>query len=274
VSEYRRKLAVLHGGHSEANVRLVIIGDGYTQAELGRFHLDTEMAVQTILSTPPFGSMPIIVGRVDVASQESSAYRSVIPGRVATALGSRVDGHDPHLLLVNNERVMEEVCAALPAHWQDHKILVLVNAPEIFGGSGAVLSGAGRHASGIAVVSNANGNVTLMHELGHAFGLADESPGSAVMKDAPNVATNLERLPGFWRDRLTPDVKLPTMGSDRDVVGVFGAHAGRARSDLAHYRPQYSCIMKTASALDRYCKVCVDWIKTSPMARAQHLEAA
>jgi hypothetical protein len=263
-------LAVLHGGHAEEGLRLVIVGDGYSAAELARFHLDAGLAVQTILGTPPFDSVPICIARLDVASKESSAYRSFALGRVATYFGSHLDKCDPHLLRVDEARVMATVRAALPAHWYEHKILVLVNTPEILGGAGMFLPGSGRHASGIATVSNANGSETLMHELGHAFGLADESAGSPLMGHSPpNVATRLDSLPEFWSARLTPHVRLPTPGSDRDVIGVFKAHGGPA-----HYRPQYSCIMKTASSLDRYCKVCVDWIATTAMAGALARKAA
>lgn len=270
VNEHNKMPAVLHGAHPDANLRLVIVGDGYNEAEQAGFRADADRAVHKIRGTAPFDSVPICVARVDVASPESSAYRSFASAGVNTSFGCHFDKHDPHLLRVNTDRVMATVRAELPAHWHEHKILVLVNAPEIFGGSGMFSPGAGRHASGIAVVSNANGNETLMHELGHAFGLADESSGSPRMGGSPpNLATSLDELPEFWRARLTPGVELPTTGSARDVVGMFRAHAGPA-----HYRPQYSCIMKTASSLDRYCKVCVDWIETTSMARALERKAA
>jgi hypothetical protein len=109
-----------------------------------------------------------------------------------------------------------------------------------------------------------------MHELGHAFGLADEYAKSPLMGHSPpNVATNPNRLPAFWQERLTPHVKRPTIGSDRDIVGVFQAGTG-----TAHYRPQYSCIMKSSSSLDRYCKVCAEWIETTLMAKSVERKAA
>jgi len=270
VIEYGRKLTVLHGEYFSDDLRLVITGDGYSEVELAQFRSDADRAVQTILGTPPFGRVPICIARIDMASKESSAYRSSALGGVKTYFGSHFDKYNPHLLHVNKDRVMATVRAALPAHWHEHKILVLVNTPEVFGGGGMFLPSSDRGASGIAAASNANRSETLMHELGHAFGLADESPSSPIMGHAPpNVATSLDDLPEFWKARLTPHVALPTRGSDRDVVGVFQAHVGPA-----HYRPQYSCIMKTASSLDRYCKVCLDWIEASVMAKSLEQKAA
>jgi hypothetical protein len=249
----------LHGEYSEGGLGLVIVGDGYGEAELEQFRFDAGAAAQTILGTPPFGVISLCIARIDVASGASSAFQSLAGGRPPTRFGAHAYPNDPHLLWIDEDLVMATVRAAVPAGWRDYKILVLVNAPEIFGGGGKFLAGAGGQVTGIAVVSNANGRETLMHELGHAFGLADEDPSVLVMSGSPpNVAASVDALPAFWRARLTPHVERPTTGNDRDVVGAFSARGGRAL-----YRPQYSCIMKTASSLDCYCKVCAAWIETS-----------
>ena len=265
-----QKLAFLHGRNLDEGLKLVIVGEGYREAELGQFRFDADAAVQMILSTSPFDHIPLRIARIDVASKTSSAYRSVAHKSADTAFGAHFDERNPHLLRIDTKRVLAAVRAALPARWGEHKIVVLVNTPERFGGSGVFLANAGSQASGIAVASTANESETLMHELGHTFGLADEYAGSPIMGDSPpNVATNLNHLPAFWSARLTPDVKRPTVSNDPDVIGVFPADTG-----AAHYRPQYSCIMKTSSSLDHYCKVCAEWIETNFMTTSLERKAA
>ena len=265
-----RKLALLHGKDSDKGPRIVIVSEGYRAAELDQFRFDADLAAQTILGTPPFRGVPICIARLDVASKDSSAFRSLAQREADTAFRARFDRDNPHLLLVNEKQVQATVRTALSARWHDYKIVVLVNAPERFGGGGRFLASTGGGASGIAVASNANGSETLMHELGHAFGLADEYAASPLMGHAPpNVATHPRQLPAFWSERLTPKVAIPTRSTGRDIVGVFQAAAG-----APHYRPQYSCIMKTSSSLDRYCKVCAEWIETAFMAKTLERKAS
>jgi hypothetical protein len=270
MKKLNQNLTVLHGKDVEESLRLIVLSEGYRTAELDQFRADADAAVKMILRTSPFARIPMCIARVDMASNTSSAYRSMAHKRADTAFHSHFDEHNPHLLRVDDKRVMAAVRAALPVHWGEHKIVVLVNAPDRFGGGGEFFASARGQASGIAVVSNANGSETLMHELGHTFGLADEYAGSPIMGDSPpNVATSPNHLPAFWRARLSPNVKRPTVSNDRDVVGVFPAETG-----AAHYRPQYSCIMKTSSSLDRYCKVCAEWIETNFMTTSLERKAA
>lgn len=249
----------LCGSDSDNRLKFVIVGDGYTRAELRQFRSDAKLVQQTILATPPFDELAPCIIRLDIPSSKSSAFRSA-GERVDTYFGWHFDEDEPHVIDVDRDKVVATVRAALPPHWKEHKILVLVNAPEVFGGGGIFTPHSDRRVTGIAIASNASGCETIMHELGHAFGLADEYAASPIIGDSPpNIASDPDKLPAFWRARLTAHVKRPTPGDDRDVVGAFAASRGPA-----HYRPQYSCIMKSASSLDRYCKVCADWIQTMP----------
>jgi hypothetical protein len=269
VGKYTSHIEYFNRRHSNKSINLAIIGDGYSKAELDQFHFDSGVAVQLILATAPFSGLQLCVARIDTTSKESSAYRSA-GAKVDTFLGVSVDKGNPHLLWINEKRVMAVARAALPTHWFEYKIVVLVNTPEILGGGGKFLPSSGGRASGIAVASNASGSETLMHELGHAFGLADEYADSPLMGESPpNIAMSPDKLPKFWRERLTPNVKRPTIGNDREVVGAF-----EVRGQPSHFRPQYSCIMKSSSSLDRYCKVCVDWIETSAMTMIPKRKAA
>jgi hypothetical protein len=259
VSDSGYKPVRLCGTDSGNGLKLVIVGDGYTRGELPEFRSDARAVKEMILGTPPFDGMSACIVRLDIPSPESSAYRSAGDRSIDTYFGWRFDERERHLLDVDKDKVVATVRAALPAHWGEHKILVLVNAPEVFAGGGMFSPHSDGRVTGIAMASNANGCETIMHELGHAFGLADEYAASPNMGNSPpNIASDPVKLPAFWQARLTANVERPTPGAARDVVGAFAASRGPA-----HFRPQYSCIMKTASSFDRYCRVCADWIQAA-----------
>ena len=96
-------------------------------------------------------------------------------------------------------------------------------------------------------------DVTL-HELGHAFGLADEYENSAETVPEPeplelNVAKNATALPPPWSAMINVPPLLPD-----DAVGTF--RGARYRPD--RFRPSPICRMRVAH--EQFCPVCCELI--------------
>lgn len=108
-------------------------------------------------------------------------------------------------------------------------------------------------------------DVTL-HELGHAFGLADEYEANDLTVAEPtplepNVAQSFAMLPALWSDlhnapspRPTSSQQPPTGGWPPDTVGTF--KGARYRPD--RFRPSQTCRMRQAN--DQFCPVCTELI--------------
>lgn len=104
-------------------------------------------------------------------------------------------------------------------------------------------------------------DVTL-HELGHAFGLADEYEQSDLTTDEPvplerNVAKGFSSLPAPWAAMINVPPPPPTSGLAQPPggwpVGTVGTFKGaRYRGD--RFRPSPRCRMRLAN--DEFCPVC------------------
>ncbi len=107
-----------------------------------------------------------------------------------------------------------------------------------------------------------------LHEVGHAFGLADEYENQDVTVDEPvelerNVARGFSQLPSAWRLLVNVEDPVPTCaivptpatGFASDLVGTFQG----ARYKPDRFRPSPVCRMRVAS--DDFCLVCCKLIE-------------
>jgi len=260
-------LVPLHGHVQlyDQRFNLVLVAEGYRAGDRAMFEGDVAAVVDRLRAAAPFAAHPgaFNVFRLDVWSVEPGAsrgaasvntyFRAQFPGTFA---GSSAP---PQLLLVDEDLVLATVEQQLAQTFKKkvclpHKIIVMVNT-EYHGGSG----GAG---DGIAVASRAHGPAvtarTVLHELGHAFGLIDEYPAGGGW--APNLAhaSDRDRLP--WEDLVPASASLPSMGGAGSGIS-FATVGAFADPDLpGWYRPQWLCRMRY-SRHDAFCKVCARYIE-------------
>src|SRR5262249_12657466 len=149
---------------------LVILGDGYTAAEMAKYAADVESLVTSFFLTEPYREYAgfFNVYRVDVVSNESGADHpeSAPPVFKDTALDAAYNcGGIQRLICVNTAKVNAVLAAtALSTNAKD-QVIVLVNDP-VYGGSGGYLAVASTHPSVVEL---------MLHETGHSIGLlADE----------------------------------------------------------------------------------------------------
>jgi len=263
------KLIVLHSGNAapEDSFNIVIVGDGYQAKELPTFQEDAKIVTQEIVGKFPVDSrstdLPLWIARIDVTSTDSTATHPTLKG-ILTYFSAHFDiVSERNVLWVDECTVYNVVQTKMPTGCYAHKIVVIVNLRAVTAGGGKSLQTGGQP-YGIAVAASANRDFTMVHELGHAFGLSDEYENGPIMGGAPpNIATALDSLP--WEAMVTAGVTLPTPTEDHQSVGAYTIQEDR-------YRAQYDCIMRASSYLVDYCKVCANSIRKQLTPRSSNID--
>jgi hypothetical protein len=243
------------GGPSENRLDIVILGDGYPEDQMFRFHNKTDRVVELLLSRPPFSDVaPLInIHRVDVPSAEAGAsFDCPDCGIRDTAFGSifaveainRLSGstYDSRALFQVEQWEVARAASVVP--WD--MAIVLVNSDK-FGGMAI------HYASGTTRVPLFD--ETAVHELGHTLGLlGDEYAFDFCIVDPrlglpPNITDAPESPP--WAHWVEPETPLPTPDGPANN-GVVGAFAPAYNcGDL--YRPRRNCAMNAGT---NFCPVC------------------
>ena len=263
---------IVNQGPAAQRWNLVILGDGYQQAQLTQFHTDAQNFTNALLSTPPFDTLRshINVFRIDVRSTDSGADDPTACGGTGASVRTYFDAAFCNngirrLLEVNNGTVIN-VANAQVSQW--HMLIVIVNS-SVYGGSGGQ----------VACFSLAAGaNEIGIHEMGHtAFGLADEYEyykGCGVDTDRnhhpasepaePNVTVNRNRDTIKWRDLIASSTAVPTTRNDNCAVcdpqtnpvaaTTVGAFEGAHYYHCDAFRPQFNCRMRALG--NPFCSVC------------------
>jgi len=237
-------------GDAASRIDLVILGDGYTSAELTTYATDVESVVAGFFGQEPFSEYQnyFNVHRIDVVSNESGVDHPETGTFRDTALNSYYNcGGVQRLICVDYGAVNAVLNVSVSSNQRDI-VLVLVNDPE-YGGSGGAIAVASTHVSAIELV---------LHELGHSFGhLADEyfsSPPACNATVEPaqvnvTIETNRQLIkwnngggpPAGWIDQSTP---IPTTSSSFGGTGLFDG-GKYCDPGLGMYRSMYRSKMRS-----------------------------
>ncbi|MBM4277117.1 MAG: S-layer homology domain-containing protein [Candidatus Cloacimonetes bacterium] len=241
---------IRNNGDPSNRLDLVILGDGYTASELGKYATDVETFVQGLFTQEPFREYQRFfnVHRVDVTSNESGADHPERnpPVYRDTALDATYYCYSiQRLICVNTSKVNTVVSNSVPADSRD-VILVIVNDTE-YGGSGGAVAVTSIHQDAVEII---------LHELGHSLGLLgdeyDYSPppcNNAFEPSGPNVTRETNRNlikwnvgggpPTGWIELTTP---IPTTST---TAGVPGLYEGARYCPSGLYRPTYNSKMRS-----------------------------
>jgi len=224
----------LQGRGDGIGADLVIIGDGFTQSEMGQFKDAVNDYVDFMFAyEPEFKNHQKAwnIHRVDLVSQQSGADNSSGNNQVNTALDGYFNcGDIDRLLCVSSAKTFAAVNQAFP-QWDN--ILVIVNSSK-YGGAG--------YSSGIGTVSLSGAAKDVgLHEMAHSFaGLADEYTygGSRAPTREPGAANstinnNLDSVK--WKHWLGT-------GSGNGTIGLF--EGGQYVSNGV-WRPTENSIMRS-----------------------------
>lgn len=232
--------AILTSGPAANRVDIAIVGDGYTLAELPKYHQDVARITSGLFAQQPFKEYKryFNVTQVDVVSAGSGADHPERSRFVDTAFDATYNcANIQRLICANNTKVQAALARSLPPEAYD-LALVVVNDPE-YGGSGGGLSVVSAHPDVVELA---------LHELGHSFGqLADEYGGASAGCGSSepwqvNATAESDRDLVEWRNWIAPTTSVPTSST---APGVPGLYEGAAYCDAGLYRPTADSKMRS-----------------------------
>ena len=200
-------------GPPETTVDLLLIGDGYTGDEMGKFQADAKRLVETMFALEPYRSRrgDFNVRAVAAAEPESGVHNPRTGTMRRTRVGTEYNVFDSErYALALDNRGWRDLAAAAPYD----AVEVLINN-RYYGGGGIF----GDHAA--VAVDSGSADYIFAHEFGHHFaGLGDEYYTSDVAYETgavekvepwePNVTALHDPAALKWRDLVTPGTPLPT----------------------------------------------------------------
>lgn len=237
---------VWDSGPTSNRFDIVVMGDGYTAAQLGSYATHVTNFVNYYLSVPPFDRYKnhINIWRVDVVSAQSGADHPAPCYASPTMVNTELDatyctGGTQRCITTNTTKVLSTALINVPNY---DKIIVLVNDPEYGGCAGGT----------VCNTTSLNGSFleVATHELGHTnFGLADEywSSGatySGGQPSQPNVANQNQAT------MLTAQTKWWYWIG---IEGV-GAFEGGFYNEFGIWRPKPNCKMQSLGVA--FCPIC------------------
>ena len=276
---------ILDNGPDDSRLNIVLIAEGFRDTEQADFDNLCQDFINELQAEPGYPAIggAINVHRLNVRSTDSGADDPaecpVEPGDgtvAATFFDATFCTNGVHRCLTPDwNAVLDALNDNIP---QWHAGAVVVNTPKR---GGCARSSLHLFATGLGANPGESWIDVALHELGHAaFGLADEyqtwlgCDSGETDRDnyvgpepiQPNITTVSTLATLKWRDLVTPEVPIPTMGnpdcsqcderpnvldSDRKI-GLF---EGAGYFHCGMYRPAYTCRMRKSS--EPFCDVCV-----------------
>ncbi len=206
-------IEVENNGDPASKVDVLLLGDGYTAGERGKFERDARRMIDILFATAPFQERrrDFNVWALVPAAAASGISRPSTATHYASPIGTTYDalGSERYVLTFAN-RAMREVAAFAPYEF----IEILTNS-RTYGGGGIF-----NLYSTIAADSE-QAPYVFVHEFGHHFAaLADEyytspvayapAPAKRVEPWEPNVTALLDPKTLKWREFVVPGTALPT----------------------------------------------------------------
>jgi hypothetical protein len=198
--------SVIDNGAPSEKVDLLVIGEGYTESELPKFHKDVERMVGKLFATEPFKShkKDFNVRALDLVEPVSGVHRPRTHDdrRTLTGVQYNIFDSERYVLTLDDER-MRDVASSAPYDFLE----ILVNEKQ-YGGGGIFNDQA------TACVDSAFAEYIFVHEFGHHFAaLADEYYTSPVSYET----TGGTEHPEPWEPNVTADGAHPKWTTDKDV---------------------------------------------------------
>ena len=204
---------VFENGPPAEKVDLLVIGEGYTTAEMPKFHADVRRLLPALFAEEPFKGRQsdFNVRALDLPSAESGVNRPNAGVFRRTPLSAEYNIFDSErYVLTLDNRALRDAASAAPYEF----IEILVN-DRTYGGGGVF------NAQATASVDSAFSPYVFVHEFGHHFAaLADEYYTSDVAYETgqarrpepwePNVTALEDREHLKWGDLVAAGTPLPT----------------------------------------------------------------
>jgi hypothetical protein len=234
-------VTVLKSGDPHHCVDLVILGEGYSSNESGKFKEDLKYYTDLFLSIEPYKSRKNLFNITGIFSPSAESgtdepregiYRN-------TRFGSSFNTFDlDRYCLDEDNKSIRDVAAQVPYD----AIIIMVNRSRY--GGGGIYNWQTVFNTGIK-----SNDYVFLHEFGHAFaGLADEyfsspvayqdfyTPGVEPLE--PNITALPDTADVKWKQFLSPGIKVPTEWGkakyDSLVDQIAAARASKDAQKTAH----------------------------------------
>jgi hypothetical protein len=206
-----RVWSYLDNGPASQKVDLLVIGEGYTQAEMPKLRKDVERLAAKLFATEPFKSRrnDFNVRVLELPSKQSGVNRPRTRDDRRTAISTEYNIFDSErYVLTRDNRALRDAASAAPYDFLE----ILVNEKQ-YGGGGIFNDQA------TSSVDTGFAEYVFVHEFGHHFaGLGDEYYTSDVAFETgaaehpepwePNITANAATPK--WASMVTPGTPLPT----------------------------------------------------------------
>lgn len=205
-------VVIEQNGDPASKVDLLILGDGYTQAEQDEFIAKAKLMTEILFAASPFKERRVDfnVWALAPPAAESGISRPSTGIYRDSPLGTSYDAfRSERYVLTNDNKSFRRIASSAPYDFVE----ILVNS-ETYGGGGIY----GLY--GTTAADSEWGAYVFVHEFGHHFaGLADEYYTSSVAYEAPeqivepyepNVTALLHPAKLKWRHLVGEQTPLPT----------------------------------------------------------------
>lgn len=202
----------IENGKSANHVDIVILGDGYTAAEMDKFHKDVKSLTDELFTVEPYKSRKadFNVRAVETPSATSGVNKPH-PGvfsRTPLSMSYGAFDSERYALSYDN-RTIRDVAASVPYDY----MFILINE-RTYGGGGIF------NLYSTVAADNKFSRYIFVHEFGHSFAaLADEYYTSDVSYQSaaitvepwePNVTALLDPASLKWKELVKPGTPVPT----------------------------------------------------------------
>jgi hypothetical protein len=219
-------------GDPATKVDLLLLGDGYTAREIGKFQADARRLISVLFATSPFkehradfnvwGLCPA-ANQSGISRPSTGIYRDSIS--TYDAFGS-----ERYILSFDNQRLRRV------AQFAPYEFIEILANGRTYGGGGIF------NLYSTVAVDNAFANYVFVHEFGHHFAaLADEyytspvaytpAPAERVEPWEPNATALLDKDKLKWKDLVLANTPLPTPW-EKDAFEAYEREYGARRAKI------------------------------------------
>ncbi|MCD4736397.1 MAG: M64 family metallopeptidase, partial [Bacteroidales bacterium] len=248
-------------GDPSKKVDIVILPEGYTSGEMGKFISDCNLFKEKLFSFEPFAEMKerfnirgILAPSVDSGNDipADTVWKNTLVNTSFYTFDSE------RYCMTYDNKTVRDIAACAPYD----QIYILINTDKY--GGGAIYN-----YYSVSVTGNSISSKIIVHEFGHGFaGLGDEYYNSEVAYSdfyplhiepwEPNLTTlvNFDRK---WQKLVSEDTPVPTP-AEEPFLNITGVFEGGGYAAKGVYRPSYDCLMNSFNG-DSFCEVCSNAIK-------------
>jgi len=228
-----KNYSYIDNGKATNHVDIVILGDGYTSAEMDKFHKDVASLADELFTVEPFKSRKADFNvRVVETPSATSGVNKPHPGvfnRTPLSMSYGAFDSERYALSYDN-RTLRDVASSVPYDY----MFILINE-RTYGGGGIF------NLYSTVAADNKFSRYIFVHEFGHSFAaLADEyytsdvsyqTPAITVEPWEPNVTALLDTANLKWKELVKPGTPIPTPW-DKTEFDNFSYDIQKARRAL------------------------------------------